>query len=331
MRDQRRRQRYRMPSVLGLMSFFCLSLLAAGSAAASPDNPCSLLTAAEVEAVLAEPLALPPFRVNGIEPSAAGAACRYETKAFRAVTVEVDWSHGGDTFSMFEMATGIADAGGLKGVLTLTDGTELHGAWDKATMFMCCQFNALRGDQRVMIDISATKLTEKDAAGLADKAVQRLNQPQDVADDTGVAEAIARDKTRPVVASACMLVTRAEAEAMIGAPLATDPEGDESSCHYAWTPPGADYQEEIKLMVTWRGGFGEMRTTQAAIGMSLDMLAEQGLDLDQDASAPSTLFEAYSKSIIGVMGVRKDVLLSIESGPMSDMAEHFIAVAAAKL
>lgn len=329
--DQRKRSVYRMPSVVALVAVFCLSLLAAGSAAASPENPCSLLTAAEVEAVLGEPLAGPPFRVNGNEPSATGKACRYETKAYRAVTVEVDWSHGNDTFAMIDMASGIADAGGLKGVLTLMDGTELHGAWDKAAMFMCCQLNALHGDQRVMIDISATNLTEKDAAALADKAMQRLDQPQDVADDIGVAEAIAHDKTRPVIASACTLVTRAEAEALVGAPLAADPEGDESGCNYAWTPPGADYQEQIKLMVTWRGGFAEMRTTQSAIGMGLDMLADQGLDLDQDASAPSTLFEAYSKSIIGVMGVRKDVLLSIESGPMSEMAAQFIAAAAAKL
>ena len=73
-----------------------------------------------------------------------------------------------------------------------------------------------------------------------------------------------------------------------------------------------------------------MRASQSAIGMGLDMLAEQGLDLKQDTAAKNPLFESYSTSIIGVMGVRKDVLLSIESGPMSDMAAQFIAAAAAK-
>ena len=320
----------RVPPLCVLVTAFCLSVFAAGSTAASPNNPCSLLTVAEVEAVLGEPLGGPPFRVNGYEPSATGAACRYETKAFRAVTVEVDWSHGNDTFRMIDMVSGVADADGLKGVLKLSDGTELDGAWDKAAMFMCCQFNALHGDQRVMIDISATKLTAKDAGALADKAVQRLDQPLDVADDLGVSEATARDATRPAIASACTLVTRAEAEALVGAPLAADPEGGESGCTYVWTPAGADYQEQITLLVTWRGGYAEMRAIQSAIGMGLDMLAEQGLDLKQDTAATNPLFESYSTSIIGVMGVRKDVRLSIESGPMSDMAAQFIAAAAAK-
>ena len=331
MRDQRRRSDDRIPAVLALIAVFCLSILATGSAAASPNNPCSLLTATEVEAVLGEPLAGPPFRVDGYEPTATGAACRYETKAFRAITVEVDWSHGSDAFSMFDMVSGIAGASGLKGVLTLTDGTELHGAWDQATMFLCCQFNALRDDQRVMIDISATTLTQKDAGGLADKAVQRLDSPQDVADDMGVAEALARNKTRPVIASACTLVTRAEAEAIVGTPLTAEPDGNESRCTYVWTPSQADYTEEINLMITWRGGFAEMRATQSATGTGLDMMADQGLDLTQDATAPDTLFEAYNTSIIGVMGVRKDVLLSIESGPMSEMAAEFLAAAAQKL
>lgn len=66
----------------------------------------------------------------------------------------------------------------------------------------------------------------------------------------GVAEAIARDRTRPVVASACTLVTRAEAEALIGAPVAADPEGSESECTYVWTPAGTDYQGQINLLVT---------------------------------------------------------------------------------
>ena len=330
MKHQQGRPNMRVPPLSGLVTAFCLLVLAAGSGAASPDNPCSLLTAAEVEALLGEPLGGPPFRVNGYEPTATGAACRYETKTFRAVTVEVDWSHGNDTFRMIEMVSGIADAGNLKGVLTLSDGTDLHGAWDKAAMFMCCQFNALHGDQRVMIDISATKLTETDAGALADKAVQRLNQPLAVADDEGVAEATARDKTRPAVASACTLVTRAEAEALVGAPLLAEPEGNESVCTYVWTPAGGDYQEQVSLKVTWRGGFGEMRLTQTAIGMGLDMLADQGLDLTQDQSRADALFDEYSTSMIGVLAARKDVLLSIESAP-ADLAAPFIKVAAGKL
>lgn len=315
-----------------LLCLLCLSILGLGSPAlaASTNNPCSLLTAAEVEAVMGAPLVGPPYRASNGQSSATGDTCRYEVASFHAIEVQVDWTGGGTTFGMFAGTAGLVDAAGLKGIYTLADGTEVKGAWDQAAMFMCCQFNALHGDQRVMIDISATKLTAKDAGALADMAVQRLDQPLDVADDLGLAEATARDATRPAIASACTLVTRAEAEALVGAPLAADPEGGESGCTYVWTLAGADYQEQINLLVTWRGGFAEMRASQSAIGMGLDMLAEQGLDLKQDTAAKNPLFESYSTSIIGVMGVRKDVLLSIESGPMSDMAAQFIAAAAAK-
>jgi hypothetical protein len=300
-------------------------------AASEPGSPCGLLTAAEVEAVLAEPLAGPPYRASGVEPSAAGDTCRYETASFRAVTVGVDWTQGGELFGLMGVLSDAADAAGLKGVLTLSDGTALHGAWDQAREFMCCQLHALLGDRQVVIDIAATKATLAQAAGLADKAVQRLEQPLQVDASVGISEAVARGKARPPIASACTLVSRAEAETLAGAKLASDPSGNENGCTYAWVEEGSDYEQPISLAVTWRDGFGEFRRTQAAIGLGLEVLADAGLELTQTTDTNGKPFDAYSVSIIGVMAVRHDVLLSIESGPMSDMAAKFIAVAAAKL
>jgi hypothetical protein len=196
---------------------------------------------------------------------------------------------------------------------------------------MCCEFNALHGDKRVVIDIGATNATVEEAAGLADKAVQRLDHPIQIDSEIGIVEAAARGKTRPVVASACTLVTRAEAEALVGTTLVSDPQGAEGGCTYAWKTDGSDYQEQISLSVTWRDGLGEMRRALAAIGQGLNMLANQGLDLTQSAGPKDKVFDEYSTSIVGVMAVRKDVLLSIESGPMSDLAAKFIAVAAGNL
>ena len=53
--------------------------------------------------------------------------------------------------------------------------------------------------------------------------------------------------------------------------------------------------------------------------------------MTQSAAPKDKVFDEYSTSIIGVMAVRKDVMLSIESGPISDLAAKFIAVAAGKL
>ena len=243
----------------------------------------------------------------------------------------VDWTHGGEIFGLMGVVSDAVDAAGLKGVLTLSDGTAVHGAWDQAREFMCCQLHALLGDQQVVIDIAATKATLAEAAGLADKAVQRLAQPLQVDTSVGISEAVARGKARAPISSACALVSRAEAETLVGAKLTSDPSGDESACTYAWAQEGSDYEQSISLAVTWRDGFGEFRRTQAAIGLGLDALADAGLELTQNMDTNGKPFDAYSVSIIGVMAVRKDVLLSIESGPMSDMAAKFIAAAAARL
>jgi hypothetical protein len=93
--------------------------LAAGvaSAAAAGPDPCGLLTTAEVEHVAGEGLVGPPFRVSNGIPNPDGRSCRYELAAFRAIDVEVDWSNGGQRFALINMASGIIDNGGLKGVI----------------------------------------------------------------------------------------------------------------------------------------------------------------------------------------------------------------------
>lgn len=318
------------PLTLRLAVLVMLCFAAVGHAAAEADgNPCGLLSAAEVEVVLGEHVESAQYRSDGTQARATGASCRYESASFRAISVTVDWSNGGQAFGLMKMTSSLAET--VPGVLTLSDGTTLHGAWDDAALFLCCEFNVLRGDRRVAIDIAASNATVAQAASLADLAVQRLQQPLQVDSEAGVAEAQARAQRRPMITSACDLITRAEAEELVETPLVADPQGSETGCSYSWQPTGADYQEEIRLQVTWRDGFGEFRRTLAAIGMGLDILADQGLDMSREAAPESKVYDEYSESIIGVMAVRHDVMLSIESGPMSETAAKFVAVAASKL
>lgn len=312
-------------------TFWLATVPTAALAQAGTGNPCSLLAASEVEAVLGGPLEGPPYRAYGNEPDPGGDICRYRTADFRSVAVSVDWTHGGDAFAMFGAVGDVVKDGGLGDVLTLSDGTEVTGSWDRAGLFLCCEFNALRKDQRVDVDISGSEATVKQAAALADKAVQRLAEPLQVASDQGIADAVALDASRPAVRSACDLLERADAERLLGGPLFQDPEGQEDRCTYVWTPAGADYQEQIKLTVTWRGGFSEFRNTQSAVGQGFAMVTDTPLDGGSTDEGRPPVFDAYSTSIIGVMGVRKDVLLSIESGPMSDTAAKVLAAAAEKL
>lgn len=299
---------------------------------AAAQDPCGLVTAAEAETVLGEPLAGPPFRASNREPDVAGDTCRYEMSGFRAVVLRVEWKNGGRTFGLMNMVGSVASNGGLKGVVTLSNGTALHGAWDEARLFQCCEFNALRGDQLVVVDVSGSSATVKQAAALADLAVKRLDQPLSIDDTAGRAAAEERAKARPAIVSACDLVPRAEAEAIIGGPLATDPQGDEASCDYAWVAPGTGSQQQMTLSVTWRGGLSEMRTTLAQMGQALKFIASQGLSSDQKQQSGTGPFDEEASSMIGVMGVRKDVLLSIETGGTgNDIASAFIAAAAKEL
>ena len=134
-----------------------------------------------------------------------------------------------------------------------------------------------------------------------------------------------------MIVPACSLVGRAQAEAIVGAPLIAEPEGDNSSCRYAWKASGTDYEQELTLAVTWRGGLGEMRQMQAAIGNAVSSLFSQGPTSPQPQTGPEGLDE-YAETIIGVAAVRNDVLLSVETGGMNnDLAKSLVLAAAKKL
>jgi hypothetical protein len=327
-------RRCSLQMVLLAVAWVATLIFTAGTAQAETSdahNPCGLVSESEMVAVLGEPLVGPAFRESNGTPDVAGDTCRYEASKYRSITVTVDWEDGGRKLSLLGVVGSALDQSALKGGLKLSDDTEVHGAWDAAKDFLCCEFNAQKGKVLVVIDISSSGATLQQAASLADLAVKRLDAPLPGGDAAGVDLAIERAKARPAIVSACTLVGRGEAETIVGAPLTAEPEGDASSCRYAWKATGTDYEQELTLAVTWRGGLSEMRQTQAAIGNGLAFLTTQGLPADQQQGSGAG-FDEYAESIIGVMAVRDDVLLSIETGGMNnDLAKSFILTAAKKL
>jgi hypothetical protein len=297
--------------------------------AQADPSPCSLLAPADVEAVLGEPLGTPPFRSEGGTPSTDGSDCSYQTAGFRVITLHVDWTDGGDAFAMINAMSGVVENGGLKGVVVLSDGTELRGAWDEARLFMCCAFYALRGEQLVIVDVGGSRATIPQAAHLADLAVKKLDQPNTVDDASAVAAATEREKARPTVVSVCDLVPRAAAEAIVGTSLSAEPQGSESSCTYAWTPKDGGFDMEMKLTATWRGGFAEMRFALAAIGQATAAMDPEGLLPGATSSGGDAVFDEQAATIIGVMAVRKDVLLGVETGGMMNETALALMKAAA--
>ena len=148
--------------VLLVAALIFVLIFAAGTAqaqTADSRNPCGLVSESEMVAVLGEPLVGPAFREGNGTPDAAGDTCRYEAAKYRSITVTVDWEDGGRKLNMLGVIGSALDQSALKGVVKLSDNTEVHGAWDAAKDFLCCQFNAQKGKVLVVIDISSSNAT----------------------------------------------------------------------------------------------------------------------------------------------------------------------------
>lgn len=267
-----------------------------------PPGPCSLLAPAEAEAVLG-PLAGAPYRARLTTPDAGGDLCRFENEELRSLVISVVWENGAQELTLLNAVSAIVNAGDL-GALRLVDGTTLAGEWDEARVVGCCELDALRGDQLVKVDVAGTRATLADAARLADAALRRLDAPLAVDDRAASDAAGARMATRPRIRPVCDLVPRAQAEEIFGGALMESPAGDDTSCTYRGD------ELDLTLSVQWRDGFRDRQVIDATVGTTASFI---GLPRSDEAEAGP--WDEYSSSIVGVMAVKRDVLVSVETGP----------------
>jgi hypothetical protein len=311
-----------------LIAFVALSTFGAvetaRAAGSNKQDPCSFLTVAEVESVMG-PLAGPPYRVaHGVAPQANGDICLYEAPDRHSIRLSVTWDGGRQLIAMMGSVQAMVDSAGLS-QLKLGNGTIVAGHWDQARVNQCCEFNALRGDRVVTVDVSGSHATVAQAAGLADAAIQRLDQPLAISGTTGIKSAQELAAQRPKPRNVCELLTAADAEAIVGVSLLQPPKGTNDSCRYVWPGnfQGSTYQ--FDLAVTWQDGFSEMRFTDSAVGNASSMIGI-GKPAGQSAGAGgSGPWDEFSQSIIGVSAAKGDVRVSIEGGPMQqDLQRAFV-------
>lgn len=219
-------------------------------------DPCSLLEPKELEAVFGGPLAVPPYRERSGTPKQDGDTCVYQDAHFHDIQVDVDWEGGAMVWKMLGTVAALTDQH-AKGMLHLADGSEIAGEWDEARIQNCCTFKALRGDQIVSVDFGGTlNVTVPQAATLADAALKRLEKPLSVQGNQGVQAASEYAKGhRYKQVDPCTLLTRAEAEAVVG-PLAADPTSEKGVCTYK---PAGHPEQAFDLKVDWTGGFRDFR------------------------------------------------------------------------
>jgi hypothetical protein len=290
------------------------------------NDPCRLLTSGEVEAVVG-PLAGPPYRAAGATPQPNGEDCRYEASDRRSIRVNVTWEGGAQLIGMMGAMESMVKTAGLS-ELKLSDGSTIAGEWDQAHVNQCCEFNALRGDRVVTVDVAGSHATIAQAASLADAAMKRLDHPLETDGSAGIKPAQERAAQRPKPRSVCELVTRADAEAIAGVSLLAPPKGNEDSCTYAWPVDSNGSSYGIKLMVQWQDGFHEMRLTSSMVGQASSMIGI-GKATPVRNEGP---WDEFSQSIVGVMAVKSDVLVSVESGPYrQDITRAFVEKAVVNL
>ena len=262
--------------------------------ASDRDDPCQLLTVAEVEAALG-PLAVPPYRStqNSDEPSARGDSCIYVARDDHNLNLSVSFTGGKAILGMFgavtdavHQATGGAapqqgagggsvlhQSGASGGKATLHGGSlpvdflphdaAYAGEWDEVRVMGCCRLNTFLDDSAIVLDFSGSKLSPAQAVELVNKALLRLKTPITTIDGrAGVAAATQRLTARAKHPHACDLVPRATAEALLGVHLSRDPVGDDTGCEYRYRPTGnqdTGSDEVINIAVNWRFGFSEFR------------------------------------------------------------------------
>jgi hypothetical protein len=306
-------------------------------------DPCALLDPKEVEAVLGAPLAVPPFHIQGGTPQDGGESCAYWDSNFHTILVDVNWDGGAMVWKMYGSVASMANQG-AKGMLHLADGSDIAGQWDEARVVNCCKFMALRGDQTVGVDFtSTTAVSVAQGARLADAALTRLDKPLPIDGTQGVEPAIAYAKEhRPKRVDPCQLLSRAEAEAVVG-PLSGDPQSRNDTCVYPRTGAG-NMNQEIDVTVIWFGGYSKLRETNAIMksfakgfgaGSGLDPGAKQVVEKAIGGSAPGSnpAWEASGSSVAGgSAAVKRDVMISVDSlGLPPAQAQAVLAKAMSKI
>lgn len=288
-------------------------------------DPCSLLDPKEAEAALGAPLATPPYRTGSGEPQTDGESCAYEDAHFHRIVLGVDWDGATVSWKMLGNIQSMVNQGPTKGMLHLADGSDLAGTWDEARVQGCCTFATLLGDQGVTIDAENSDAGIPAAAKLADAALKRLGKPLAIDGNAGVAAAKGYEAAhRPKPRDPCSLLTRAEAEAIIG-PLSADPKKtSDTTCEYdrMIDSPTGKLRAEMDIEVRWTFGYQELHQNVSlrqgfahgfAAGLPDRKEVEAGLRGGELPASPNWE-EAYAGATRagGLGAVKNDVMVGVD-------------------
>jgi hypothetical protein len=273
-------------------------------------DPCALLARAEAEQVLG-PLRHDPYRVNRDGgPAADGTACRFETTSGRHLVMDV--SFDGAQIGMRVIGLGAQLASPVFG----SDSARiaaLQGTWEEVRL-LPGHLMARKGDAMVDLDYEGSGADLGSAARLASQALQRLGSPLPY---DGSAAARTAPGAMVTPRDPCTLVTRAEAEAIIGA-LASDPvsDSDQTACSYTLAARRGLGGQVVQLTVQWRDGFAALAGARDAAAL---VQQRMGIAIPLDSQADSG-FKQAMQPIQGLMRAQGIGVQMSDTGLVSDSA-----------
>lgn len=288
---------------------------AADDVVASPDvasgaDPCGLVSQAEMEGLIG-PMSEPPYRVDSNRQSdATGEGCLYRAKDGRNVTVLVDFEDGEMGFRMLA-GTGKAVNDILVGYDAETD--TLEGGWDKIGSAFG-QLIVLKGKASVQVDPVGSRIGLPGAVRVASMALKRIEAP--LAYD-GAKAARRRPPPKTADRNPCDLVTRKEAEALMGA-LRSDPtpSSDGEGCDFAPNLEFMGSKVTRTLKVQWTDGYYALGQERGALeGGAKIMAAQMDNDIPSIGATTMDQGEPWDERVTLLGGlvtvVRQDAMLQI--------------------
>jgi hypothetical protein len=253
---------------------------------AQPDNPgpCTLLSQADVEAVLGALEGPPWIRARADGPP----RCVYRARDLHAIEVE---------------RVVIAPASGSP------DGDPPGGA-----ALGCCVWELRHHGVAIRIDVQGSEASLEDAGRLAWRARARIDAPLADPGTAGLPAAAQGDARRPRPAPDCDLLSPRDAASRLGAshlvPIAGD--GGTSRCRVEFqssTTAGLPSPAPLRFTVLWRGGYRAFR------GALEDAPAGHALEGGAPAGTPDAFDGPWERAAVGtdrVLAVRRDVLVTVE-------------------
>ncbi|MEP6692220.1 MAG: hypothetical protein ABJD07_13755 [Gemmatimonadaceae bacterium] len=299
----------------------------AGSSSGGSDrpDPCILISRAEAQKYLG-PLAHDPYRIGGPgNPDPSGSVCEYRAVDGRKLRIE-PWFKDG------KMAMGaLGMVGALTSKVFVADNGKtdtLEGTWDQAK-WMFGHFFALKGDVYLDLDVSSSRAGAPGAADLASMAFGRLDHP--LAYNSAAATATAPHPREP--SDACALVTRAEAEAILG-PLDGAPvpkkSGTQTQCTYH-ARDGGEGPTAVTISVGWRDGFRTFDSGKSTIGafkagVADPSMAEATAGKGGDAMDKEMAKDPDAQKFLGVLGsLAKKAGVTVKPGSAQLITDTLVA------